>query len=73
MSNPGDFLQACADGRIWLFCSQCNEAKNFNDVEHLASIENPSYWGPDPWWHDTREFNCPDCSTTQQSVIQMQD
>jgi hypothetical protein len=73
MSNPGEFLMACNDGRVWLHCSQCNAPKRFNDVEHLDSFENPTYWGPEPWWHDTRVFRCPDCGTVQQSTLELQD
>lgn len=69
---PGTFLQACAAGEIWLFCKSCQVAKNFNAVEHLRSIENPAYRGTEPWWHDTREFRCPDCGTVQQSPIERQ-
>jgi len=72
MSNPGEFLQACADGKIWLFCAQCEEAKNFNAVEHITCLENQSYWGPEPWWHDTRVFTCQDCGTEQHSKIEYQ-
>ncbi len=73
MSNPAAFIQACNDGRIWLHCSRCNEPKNYNAVEHLETIENPSYWGADPWWYETRVFKCPDCETTQQSSLHVQD
>jgi hypothetical protein len=73
MSNPGEFLQACADGRVWLYCAQCDSAKNFNQVRHINCIGNPVYWGPEPWWHDTRVFECPDCSTEQQSLIELSD
>ena len=69
---PGEFLQACAAGEVWLFCKTCQEAKNFNTVEHLRSIENPAYWGPEPWWQDTREFRCPDCGGVQQSALERQ-
>ncbi len=70
MSNPGEFLQACADGKIWLFCTKCNEVRNINDVEHLDCIGNESYWGPEPWWHDTRVFKCKECGTQQTSAIE---
>ncbi|MCK4621741.1 MAG: hypothetical protein KAT62_05940 [Desulfuromonadales bacterium] len=70
MSNPGEFLQACADGKIWLFCSKCNEEKNINDVEHIDCIGNENYWGSEPWWHDTRVFNCRECGTRQESQIE---
>ncbi|MFO7811631.1 MAG: hypothetical protein R6V21_01580 [Pelovirga sp.] len=70
MSNPGEFLQACAAGKIWLYCATCRDAKNLNLVKHLDCIANPSYWGNEPWWHDIRVFNCPDCSTQQQSQIE---
>jgi len=73
MSNPAAFLMACNEGRVWLHCSQCNAPKKFNDVEHLDSYENPAYWGPEPWWHDTRVFKCPDCGTVQQSTLHLQD
>ncbi len=73
MSNPGEFFKACSEGRIWLHCNQCNETKQYNDVKHLDSIENPTYLGPDPWWYDTKVFVCPDCGTTQQSVMHIQD
>ena len=71
MSNPGEFLQACADGHIWLYCETCGDPKNFNDVKHLDSIGNPNYWGTEPWWHDTRVFECPDCESTQRSLIEL--
>lgn len=67
---PGEFLQACAAGEVWLYCKRCRQTRNFNAVEHLRSIENPSYWGPEPWWQDTREFRCPDCGSVQQSNLQ---
>ena len=70
MSNPGEFLQAAAAGKVWLYCKQCNEPKNFNDVEHVNCIENENYWGPEPWWHDTRVFKCKDCDTEQESKIE---
>lgn len=73
MSNPGEFFQACSEGRLWLHCKQCNEIKQYNDVEQIDSIENPSYWGMEPWWHDTKVFKCPDCGTIQHSVIHLQD
>ena len=72
MSNPGKFLQACADGKIWVFCDCCQEARTLHQVEHLDCIGNESYWGSEPWWHDIRVFNCPDCGTTQQSPIEYQ-
>jgi hypothetical protein len=72
MSNPGEFLQACADGRIWLYCENCDEPKNFKTIQrHIDSIGNPAYWGPEPWWHDTRVFECPDCATEQHSLIEL--
>ena len=67
---PGAFLQACAAGEVWVYCKTCQKAKNFNDVEHLRCIENPSYWGNEPWWQDTREFRCPDCGSVEQSVLE---
>jgi len=73
MGNPGEFLQTCAAGKVWLFCSQCDTAVNFNAVEHLDCIENPHYWGPEPWWHDTRVFRCPLCLGKQQSVLHVND
>ena len=72
MSHPGEFLKACAEGKIWVFCDCCQVAKNLNQVEHLDCIGNQSYWGSEPWWHDTRVFNCPDCGTTQQSLVEFQ-
>lgn len=72
MSNPGEFLQACAEGKVWLFCAACDQVKNFNDVEHVDCIENPACWDAEPWWHDTRVFNCPDCQTQQQSKLELQ-
>ena len=71
MSNPGEFLQAGAEGRLWLFCDTCREPKNFNTVRHLDSIGNPAYWGDEPWWHDTRVFECPDCGSEQRSPIEL--
>lgn len=70
MSNPGAFLQACADGNIWVYCGQCQQAKNLNAVEHVDCIGHQSYWGDEPWWHDTRVFKCHDCGTEQQSPIE---
>ena len=70
MSNPGEFLQVCADGKIWLYCNKCNEAKNFNDVDHITCVESESYRGPEPWWHDTRVFQCRECGTEQQSKLE---
>lgn len=72
MSNPGEFLQACSAGKIWLYCAECDEAKNFNAVEHVTCIENENYWGPEPWWHDTRVFNCRECGSEQQSKLEYQ-
>ncbi|PLX88625.1 MAG: hypothetical protein C0619_12265 [Desulfuromonas sp.] len=72
MSNPGEFLQACADGKVWLYCAGCEQVKNFNDVEHVDCIENPACWDPEPWWHDTRVFNCPVCNTQQKSKLEFQ-
>lgn len=72
MGNPGEFLQACADGKIWVFCDSCQQPKNLNQVEHIDCIANQSYWGAEPWWHDTRVFNCHDCGTRQQSQIEFQ-
>ena len=72
MSNPGEFLQACADGKIWVYCSVCADAKNINDVENIDCIGHESYWGDEPWWHDIRVFKCPDCETVQQSKIEYQ-
>jgi len=72
MSNPGEFLQACANGQVWLYCRHCDEPKNFNRVRrHIDSIGNPAYWGAEPWWHDTRVFECPDCTTEQSSLIEL--
>ena len=71
MSNPGEFLQACAAGQVWLFCDVCSEPKNFNSVRHIDSIGNPAYWGQEPWWHDTRVFECPDCKTEQKSLLEL--
>ena len=51
MSDPSLFIRACLDGRVWLFCRECGESRNFQEVEHLHTIENPSYWGTEPWWH----------------------
>lgn len=70
MSNPGEFLQACAAGKIWLFCDRCQAVKNLNDVVTIDCVGHPSYWGNEPWWHDTRIFHCPDCDTQQQSAIE---
>lgn len=69
MSNPAEFIQACADGKVWLFCKNCNEARLFKDVEHVGTVENPTYWGSDPWWHEIRIFKCPACKEQQQSTI----
>ena len=70
MSNPGKFLQACADGKIWVYCAECQDAKNLNAVEHIDCIGHESYWGDEPWWHDVRVFKCPDCETVQESKIE---
>lgn len=72
MSNPGEFLQACADGKIWVYCSECQDAKQLNLVENIDCIGNEHYWGDEPWWHDTRVFKCPDCQTVQESKIEYQ-
>lgn len=72
MSNPGEFLQACAAGKIWVYCSQCQAAKNLNAVESIDCIGNALYWGDEPWWHDTRVFRCPDCGEVQESKIEYQ-
>ncbi|PLX84862.1 MAG: hypothetical protein C0617_06540 [Desulfuromonas sp.] len=69
MSNPGEFIQACAAGKVWVFCKNCDAPRNFNDVEHIRTVENPSYWGADPWWYEMRVFRCPDCGTEQQSPL----
>ncbi|BCA80584.1 hypothetical protein [Desulfuromonas sp. AOP6] len=73
MSNPAEFVKACVDGKVWLFCSECQESKNFNDVEHIDSEGHPSYWGTEPWWHDTRIFKCRDCETVQRSTLHLQE
>lgn len=70
MSNPGEFLQAGADGKLWLYCHECDEAKNFKDVEHVDCVANENYWGDEPWWHDTRIFKCTDCGSEQSSKIE---
>lgn len=72
MSHPGEFLQACAAGKIWVYCPRCQDAKNLNLVQTLDCIGHESYWGNEPWWHDTRIYICPDCGTTQQSGIEYQ-
>lgn len=71
MSNPADFIRACGEGKVWLFCRECAAPKNFNQVEHVQTVENPTYWGTEPWWHEVRIFKCPDCGTTQQSTIHL--
>jgi acetone carboxylase gamma subunit len=71
MSNPADFIRACGEGKVWLFCGECAAPKNFNQVEHLRTVENPAYWGTEPWWHEVRVFKCPDCGTTQQSTLHL--
>ena len=73
MSDPSQFIRACLDRKVWLFCSQCNDTRNFQDVEHLHVIENPAYRGTEPWWYEAKVFRCPVCETTQESVIQLQD
>ncbi|BCR06752.1 hypothetical protein DESUT3_38210 [Desulfuromonas versatilis] len=73
MSNPAAFIQACNEGRLWVHCDQCNDPKPLNRVERLDTIQNQSYWGPEPWWHDTHEFTCPDCGTVQKSLAQLQE
>ncbi len=72
MGNPGEFLQACAEGKVWVYCSYCNQAKKLNAVETIDCIGNESYWGEDPWWHDTRIFRCCDCQTEQKSKLELQ-
>ncbi len=72
MSNPGEFLQACADGKVWVFCSECDEAKQLRHVKSLDCIGDENYWGPEPWWHDIRVFECCDCHTVQESKIELQ-
>jgi len=73
MSDPSQFIRACLDGKIWLFCRECDASRNFQEVEHLDAIENPSYWGDEPWWHEVRVFKCPVCGTTQESTIHLQE
>ncbi len=72
MSNPGEFLQACAAGKIWVYCDHCQAAKNLNEVEHIDCIGNELYWGDAPWWHDIRVYKCPDCGEVQESTIEYQ-
>lgn len=72
MSNPGEFLQACADGKVWVYCAECNEPKKLNSVENIDCIGNESYWGDEPWWHDIRVFRCRDCGSVQESKIELQ-
>ena len=72
MSNPGEFLQACADGKVWVYCPLCKGAKQLNMVETIDCIGNESYWGDEPWWHDVRVFKCCDCRTVQKSEIELQ-
>jgi len=73
VGNPAEFIQACVEGRIWVFCKECQEARNLNSVERVNTIGHPSYWGDEPWWHDTQVFNCPVCNSEQQSVIHLQE
>lgn len=48
MSNPADFIRACSEGQVWLFCQEYGAEKNFNAVEHLETLENPACWGGGP-------------------------
>jgi len=73
VGNPAEFIQACVEGRIWVFCKECDEARNLNEVERIDTIAHPSYWGAEPWWHDTQVFNCPVCGSRQQSTIHLQE
>ncbi|MBN1958038.1 MAG: hypothetical protein JXQ81_01765 [Desulfuromonadales bacterium] len=70
MANAGEFLQACANGQILVYCSECQDAKKLNDVENIDCIGNEFYWGDEPWWHDIRIFKCPDCGSVQESKIE---
>lgn len=72
MSNPSAFLQACADGKVWVYCSECHAAKRLDMVETIDCIGNENYWGDEPWWHDTRVFKCCDCDNVQQSKLELQ-
>ena len=72
MSNPGEFLQACAAGLIWVYCESCAAPRNLNAVENLDCIGNEAYWGDEPWWHDIRVFRCPACGEVQRSRIEYQ-
>jgi len=73
VGNPTEFIQACVDGKIWVFCKTCDEARNLNAVERLDTIGHPSYWGDEPWWHDIQVFKCPVCNSQQQSSIHLED
>ncbi|PLY02949.1 MAG: hypothetical protein C0624_07415 [Desulfuromonas sp.] len=73
MGNPAEFIQACVEGRIWVFCKKCQEARDLNSVKRIDTIGHPSYWGDEPWWHDTQVFNCPVCNSEQQSTIHLQE
>jgi hypothetical protein len=71
MSNHADYIRACSEGTVCIVSDECAAPKNFNQVELLRTVENPSYWGTEPWWHEVRVFKCPDCGTTQQSTLHL--